>query len=187
MNPINILFFALASIIGIEDAHIVSRKVSITINPVDKTFEILQEDLFSIIILPEDSITVANELQHILAFHQHDKKQNANGLNVEKIILSSHNQRLNATLKGRYIDQKVLAEAGIYFAASKAGEFSMINIPEWNIHSSDAVLKEDDWVWTADKSVTIVMEPFENIPDEYLSYRQSVLPYWERCIESQKN
>ncbi|MFC6098829.1 hypothetical protein [Olivibacter domesticus] len=184
MNPINILFFAIASIIGMEDASIVSRKVSITINPVDKTFEILQEDLFSIIILTDDSLMVANELRKIAEFCTNVKQKNFNGLTVEKIILNKHNQQLNAALKGSYTDPKVLAEAGIYFD-TETDEFSMINIPEWNMRSSDSILKDDTWIWTAHKSVTFVMEPFENIPDEYLEHRRSMLPYWKRWQESQ--
>ncbi|MGJ1430792.1 hypothetical protein ACR79M_04385 [Sphingobacterium spiritivorum] len=178
MNPINILFFAIASIIGMEDASIVSRKVSITINPVDKTFEILQEDLFSIIILPDDSLRVANELRKIVEFGTDDRKTNINGLTIEKIVLTDDKQQLNAALKGSYTDPKVLAEAGIYFD-TVTREFGMINIPDWNIRSSDSVLKDDTWVWTSQKSFTFVMEPFQSIPKEYIEYRRSMLSYWK--------
>ncbi len=180
MDPISIYFFALASIIGMDNTSIVAQKTNITINPIEKTLEVHLEDLFSIIMTTDDSLTVAHELQQIVEFHTNAGKKTAENLIIEDIVLSKNDQQLNATLKGRYTDPKVLADAGISFEASATGEFSMINIPDWNIRSSDAVLKGNYWIWTADKPVTIVMESFENMPDEYRKHRRSILPYWEQ-------
>ncbi len=187
MHPISILFFALASMIGKEDSSIVSRKVRVTINPTEKNFEIIQEDLFSIVKFPEDSIMVVNELQYIMEFDNNTEHQDTNALVVQELTLSRIDQQLNATLKGRYLGTEILADAGISYDSTKAGEFFMMNIPEWNIHSTDAILKEDYWVWSADKPVTIVIEPFTNIPEEYLMYKRSVLPFWERSKQLKPN
>lgn len=179
MDPINIYIYALASIIGMESMSIVSQKASISINPVEQTFEIHQEDLFTIIMTAEDSLAVANEFRGIADFRPNTENKTINGLIVEKIELSKKDEQLHATVKGRYTDPKVLAEAGIRLDTTSVAEFSLINIPEWNIRSSDAVLRGNYWVWPANKTVTILMEPFNNIPEKYRKHRRSLLPYWE--------
>lgn len=183
MDSINIYFFALASIIGLETTSIVSQQASVTINHLEKTFEIHQKDLFSIIVTAQDSLTLVNELQEIMEFHKNMEKKTADGLTIDEIILNAENKQVNAVLKGRYTDPKVLEEAGIHLDSTANGEFSMINIPDWNIRSSEAVLKGNYWGWPADKSVTIIMEPYNNIPGEYLKHRRSILQYWEKWLE----
>lgn len=179
MDPINIYIYALASIIGMESMSIVSQKASISINPVEQTFEIHQEDLFTIIMTAEDSLAVADEFRGIADFRPNTENKTIDGLIVEKIELSKKDEQLHATVKGRYTDPKVLAEAGIHLDTTSVAEFSLINIPEWNIHSSDAVLRGNYWVWPANKPVTILMEPFNDIPEKYRKHRRSILPYWE--------
>ncbi|WP_353184060.1 hypothetical protein [Parapedobacter lycopersici] len=178
MNPINILFFVLASFMGMEDARIVSRKVSVTFNPATKTIEIAQEDLFSIIVMPEDSVAVVNELQRILVIAQHGEKAGENGFTIEKVSLHSSNLLLNADIQVSYTDPESLEKAGIGFDAATG--FSMINIPDWNIRSSTAVLEGNYWTWPPDKPVTFVMEAFEHLPEGYAEYRRSILPFWDR-------
>ena len=179
MNPIKIFFFALATIIGFEDAAIVSRKVSVKMNPVNKTFEIIQEDLFSIVILPEDSTRVTDELQRIMDVQKIGGTESANCFTIEKMLLINAGRQMNANITVSYSNPKILVDAEIDLDTLAHGEFSMMDIPEWNIHSSDAVLKEEYWVWSAGKSVTFVMEPFQHIPYKYLRHQHSILPYWE--------
>lgn len=179
MDPISIYFFALASILGIETTSIVSQKASVVINPEARTFEIRQEDLFSIMLSAADSITVVNELQQISKFQQGIKKRNADGFIVDEIVLSRNGEQLDATLKGRYTAPVALAKAGIHLDSLSNSSFSLMNFPEWNIRSSDAVLKENYWVWPANKTVTITMQPYKNIPDEYRPHRRNILPYWQ--------
>jgi len=182
MNPIKILFFALSTILGLEEASIVSRKASCTINAVEKTIDIFQEDLFSIVILAEDSIRVVNELQHILDCQNQGRTKIGNGLTVESIRFSNDGKQINAAIKVNYDDAKTLMEAGIYLDTLGTSGFSLIDIPEWNMRSPDALLKERYWLWPTDRAVTFVMEPFNNIPGEYVSYKHGILAYWEKLI-----
>lgn len=179
MDPISIYFFALASILGIETTSIVSQKANVTINSVERTFEIHQEDLFSIIMTAEDSLNVVSELRQITEFERDIKKRSADGWIVETIVFHKNGEQLDATLKGRYTDPIVLAEAGIHLDTLSNNSFSLMNFPEWNIRSSSAVLKENYWVWPAHKTVTITMEPYKYIPDEYRPHRRNILLYWQ--------
>ncbi|MFD2554722.1 hypothetical protein [Sphingobacterium tabacisoli] len=176
MNPISVLFFAIATFLGVEESRIVSRKATVTIDPVHQTFEVVQEDLFSILVTKEDSIAMINELQLIMDFKKGLEKNDSDGLIVESLSLEGQGGEISAVLKGRYTAVKAFERAGIY---SDAAGFSMVNIPEWNIRSEDAVLKENYWGWPANGKVTLVVEAFENIPEDYLKYRRSILPYWD--------
>lgn len=180
MDPVSIFFFALASIIGIESNSIVSQKATITINPTDRTFEIHQEDLFAIIMTAEDSFSVEDELRQILEFHKNIERKNTDSLTVEEIVFTLNDEQLNTTLKGSYFDSTVLEDAGIYLDKITKDRFYLMNFPDWNIRSSDAVLKENYWSWPVDKTVTIIMEPFNDIPDEYRQHRRSILTYWKQ-------
>ncbi|MBD1425776.1 hypothetical protein [Sphingobacterium arenae] len=184
MDPISIYFFALASIIGLESTSIVSQKATITINPVERTFEIQQEDLFAIIVTEADSIVVVHEIQQIAEFNKNKAKRTDNGLTVDTIVFSSRNQQLNAALKGRYTDPGVWAKAGIHLDSTSTYSFSLMNFPDWNMQSSDAVLNENYWSWPTDKTVTIILEPYKNIPEEYRQHRQSLLPSWQQGLDS---
>ncbi len=176
METISILFFALASFVGIEESRILSRKATVAIDPVHQTFEVVQEDLFSIVVTEEDSIATIKELQLIMDVEKNPENNDSSSVVIESVSLQRQGNQLHATLKGRYTDVKALREAGIY--VDNAG-FSMINIPEWNIRSTDAALKGNYWEWPANKKVTFMLEAFENIPADYLPYRHSVLPYWD--------
>ena len=186
MDPISIYFFALASIIGLENTSIMSQKATITINPVERNFEIHQEDLFAIIITEADSLVVAHEMQHIAAFIKTDQKRTANGLIVDEIVFSSSDQGCNATLKGRYIHPQVWEKAGINIDSTSNYSFNMMDFPDWKIISSDAVLIGNYWSWPTDKAVKFIMEPFNDIPQEYQQYRQQVLPSWQTDIDTLK-
>ncbi|MBD1431558.1 hypothetical protein H8B06_01870 [Sphingobacterium sp. DN00404] len=176
METIGILFFALASFVGIEESRILSRKATVAIDPVHQTFEVVQEDLFSIVMTEEDRIATIKELQLIMDVEKNPEKNDSSSVVIESVSLQRQGDQLHATLKGRYTDVNALREAGIY--VDNTG-FSMINIPEWNIRSTDAALKENYWEWPANKKVTLMLEAFENIPTDYLPYRHSVLPYWD--------
>lgn len=184
MDPITILFFSLASMLGVEDSRIVSRKATVTIHPLDKTFVVNQEDLFSIMMMPEDSLTVADELHHILAFDHTETDDTASGLIVDHIQLSKNGQQLDAKITGHYTDLNAFAETGISIDSLSTPEFSLINIEDWNIRSSDGVLEGNYWVWPAGKPFTFTMEAFEHIPAAYLNYQQSVLPYYDRSLKN---
>lgn len=180
MDPISIYFFALASLIGIENTAIVCQKATIKINPAQKTFEIHQEDLFAIVMNAEDSLLVANEWQQIAEFHKSTNKKDSDSLAVEEILFSTNDERLNATIKGRYIDEAMLAKAGIHFSDTTKDTFYLMDFPDWNIQSSDAVLKDNYWSWPSDKTVTITMQPYKDMPAEYLQHQRSILPYWQQ-------
>lgn len=183
MDPITILFFAIASMIGMEDSRILSRKVTVTINPVDKTFDVRQEDLFSIVMLPEDSLAVVGELHGILTFDNKVKNNGAIGLVVDHILFSKNDQQLDARITGHYTDPKTLGETGINLDTLSMSEFSLINFTDWNFRSPDAVLQGNYWVWPADKPITFVLEPFENVPATFLKHRQSVLTYYDHWLK----
>lgn len=175
MNPISILFYALASFMGVEHPLIVSNQVLVTINPVDKIINIVQEDLFSIVMASADSSAVEEEWRHILKFEQGKEH---NGLIIEQLTWDSHEGRLNVSLRVRYTDSKILEEAGIYY--NEDSGYALINIPDWHIRSTDATLDGNYWVWQADRQVTFTLSALNNIPQEIVAYKQSMLPYWQR-------
>lgn len=187
MDPISIYFFALASIIGIESTCIMSKKATVTINNAERTFEIHQEDLFAVIMSKDDSLVVANEIQQVAAFNKRKEKKTEDGLIVDEIVFSVSNKHLNVALKGRYTDPEVWKKAGIDIDSTAMHRFNLMNFPDWNIRSSDAILKDNYWSWSTDKTVTIIMEPFKSIPEEYQQYRQSLLPFWQQVLDSGSN
>ena len=175
MDPISILFFALASFLGVDEPRIVSRTATVTIDPVQQTFEVVQEDLFAVIITKDDSMTTIKELELLLDLEKNTRKNASNSIVVDSLSFQRQEDQLHAVLKGRYSDVDVWKDAAIYLDSTG---LSMINIPEWNIQSVDAVLNGNYWIWPANKKVTFVLEAFENIPTDYLPYQRSLLPYW---------
>src|SRR5690606_41822607 len=99
MDPISIYFFALASIIGLESTSIVSKKATITINPVESTFEIQQEDLLAIIVTEADNLVEVHEIQQIAEIKKKTAQSTDHGVTVDIIEYSSLNQQLNAAFK----------------------------------------------------------------------------------------
>ncbi len=183
MDTISIYFFSLASIIGIENTSIMSQKATFTINPAERTFEIHQEDLFAIVMTKDDSLVVVHEIQQIASFNKSKEKKTDNGLTIDEIVLSSNNQQLNVALKGKYTTPDVWEKAGIHIDSTATHRFNLMNFPDWNIRSSDAVLEGNYWSWPTDKTVTIVMDPFQNIPKQYRQHRQNILPFWQQGID----
>src|SRR5690606_29621607 len=75
-------------------------------------------------------------------------------------------------------------KAGIHLDSTSTYSFSLMNFPDWNMQSSDAVLNENYWSWPTDKTVTLILEPYKNIPEEYRQHRQSLLPSWQQGLDS---
>ncbi|PVH25022.1 hypothetical protein [Sphingobacterium corticibacter] len=185
MDPISIYFFALASLIGLENTAIISQKATVTINATEKSFQIVQEDLFAIMINVEDSLLVADEWQKITDFQKSTNKTTVDSFAVDEILVSTDGKQLNATIKGRYTDEAVLAKAGIHFSDTAQKIFYLMDFPDWNILSSDATLNDNYWNWPSDKTVTFTMEPYKEMPAEYRKYQRSILPYWKQAQDGQ--
>lgn len=179
MEPIKILFFALASFFGNEDSRIVSEKATIRITPVNMTIEVLLEDLFTVIITEEDKATVEKELKNLIAIQKEISKKISPDFTIKQFVFSTPAPgKLNATIQLQYKNWDALKDAGMSF--STADGFTMINIEEWHLKTTDGKVNGNYIDFDAKKPFSFTIEPFGNMPEEYKNKKTSLRPLWEQ-------
>jgi len=175
MEKIKIVFFILGSFFGIENSRIISEKVKVTIEPNRKTITIIQENLFSILKSEKDSLAIDIEIDEI------NEKNWLTELKAYSLksfeFYADKNNILNAKIILHYTNFRDLKTYAI--DVNQQGNYSIINIPEWNLKTNGGTLDGNYWNFDASKPFSFTLEVAKNIPSEYKVYKSSIHSIWE--------
>lgn len=175
MEKIKIVCFVIGSFFGIENSRIGSEKVTVTVNPIDKTIIIVQENLFSVIRSKNDSLSISKEFLKIYEDNWLSELKDYSIKSLE--FYSDENHLLNAKITLHYTSFKDLKTYAI--DVNQQGDYSIINIPEWNLKTEDGKLNGNYWNFNASKPFTFTLEAFKNMPEAYEAHKKSVYTIWE--------
>lgn len=175
MEVIKIAFFVLGVFFG-ENSRIGAEKTTVTINPNEQTIIIVQENIFALIANETDSMQVSSELKKVVA--RNWRKEIESYPSKSCTLYVTDEGSLNAKITLKYPSENVLRDFALDFN-EEAKEFSLINIPDWNVETEDGALKGNYWRFSANNSFTFVVTPFKNMPDRFKGVKRSLLPIWE--------
>ena len=175
MEVIKIAFFVLGVFFG-ENSRIGAEKTTVTINPKEQIITIVQENIFALIANEADSMQVSSELKKVVA--RNWRKEIESYPSKSCTLYVSDKGSLNAKITLKYTSENVLRDFALDFN-KETKEFSLINIPDWNVETEDGAFKENYWRFSADNSFTFVVTPFKNMPDRFKSVKRNLLPIWE--------
>lgn len=175
MEVIKIAFFVLGVFFG-ENSRIGAEKTTVTINPKEQTITIVQENIFALIANEADSMQVSSELKKVVA--RNWRKEIESYPSKSCTLYVSDKGSLNAKITLKYPSENVLRDFALDFN-KETKEFSLINIPDWNVKTEDGAFKENYWRFSVDNSFTFVVTPFKNMPGRFKSVKRSLLPIWE--------
>lgn len=174
MHEIKILFFALESFFGMDGGRIVADKTTIHIYPKEQEIEIIQEGLSAFIQSENDEKIVLEEWDKIYNWKEKGTawaKELDNFISKDfkltpvKMTTQTYLVLIRPVLRLKYSQEEDLASMGIWFDADK-NEFSLNNIPEYNIQSDYGKLEGNYWVFSADDQIIFTIEPFLTMADE---------------------
>lgn len=175
MEQIKILFFSLLSFFGIENSRIAANKTTVTIDPVKKSIEIIQADLFAFIEQDADKEAVIQQWNDFT-------NTNAENVNWSKELEPLTNKSLklvvvNGSIQPHirlfYLDEKDLRPMGIWYDEENK-VFSLNNISRENFKTDDGRLEGNYWKFDATQPISFSMQPFTNIPERYLKFKQPI-------------
>ena len=175
MEVIKIAFFVLGVFFG-ENSRIGAEKTTVTVNPKEQKVTIVQENIFALIVKEGDSLQVSSELKKIIA--RNWRKEIETYPSKSCTFYVTDNGNLNAKIILNYPSEKELKDFALDFN-QETKEFSLINIPDWNVETEDGALKGNYWRFSADDSFTFVVTPFKNMPDKFKSVKRNLKPIWE--------
>ncbi|MDX8554621.1 hypothetical protein MK851_13440 [Tenacibaculum sp. 1B UA] len=175
MEVIKIVFFVLGVFFG-ENSRIGAEKTTVTVNPKEQTVTIVQENIFALIVKEGDSLQVSSELKKIIA--RNWRKEIETYPSKSCTFYVTDNDNLNAKIILNYPSEKELKDFALDFN-QETKEFSLINIPDWNVETEDGALKGNYWRFNADDNFTFVVTPFKNMPDKFKSAKRSLTSIWK--------
>lgn len=179
MNEIKILFFALGTFFGIDDAQITADKTTVLIYPKEQEIEIIQEDLFALIQSESDERLVLEQWDKIYNWkekHTAWAKELDNftfkdfKLTPVKMTAQTYLVLIRPQLKFEYTKEKDLESMGIWFNADK-NKFYLNNIPEHNIQCDYGKLEGIYWVFNANDRISFTIEPYFKKTDKFKNSR----------------
>lgn len=176
MEEIKILFFVLGTFFGNSESRIIADHATVTINPMSKTIEIHQIDLFTILVQREDSLQISSELKEI--------KGKIIAWRPELAVYPVKSYRLTPGEKGtlqakillHYKSHKDLEDYGFVL---KDGYFSFRTFPDDYIQTDDGKLKDGFWHFSASKPFTFTQKP-QHIAERFKPHTKGLLPIWEK-------
>lgn len=167
-------FLILGSLFGIDNCRIAAGKVTVTINPVEKTIIIEQENLFSIIKSESDSVAIVQEFEKI---HEEDWLRELKEYRKKSLeFYTDENNLLNAKTTLHYNNFGDLKKFGI--SVSQEGNYQLVNIQAFNIKTENGLLNGEQWEFNASKPFTFT-QAFKDIPEEYKAHKKSVFAIWK--------
>lgn len=173
MEQIKILFFSLLSFFGIEDSRIAANKTTITIYPVKKSIEIIQEDLFVIIDQESDTETVIDQWSGFI----NANKENPNwskeleSFTNKTLRLDSIDGKIQPQITLNYSSEKDLRSLGIWYNENEK-VFSINHIPIEYLQTKDGKLEGNYWRFDGTKNVNFIIKPFENLPENFTKFKR---------------
>lgn len=168
MEQIKIIFFVLTSFFGIEDGRITAEKTIVTIDPKIHQIKIIQENLFTVI-QPEKDTTIILEQWDKLRYWKERKTSWAKELDsfpVKNLSFTPIKDSIQPHLTLSYLKERDLKNLGVWFNENK-NQFSVNNISQHNIKTSDGKLEGNYWVFNGDSKFSFTIEPFLKMPENY--------------------
>lgn len=175
MEVIKIVFFVLGVFFG-EDSRIGAEKTTVTVNSKEKEIVIVQEGLFALIKNEQDSVQVNSELEKIIA--RNWRKEIKSYPSKSCTFHTTKEGNLNATIILNYSSVKDLKDFALEFN-EETNEFSLINIPNWNIETKKGELNGNYWKFKANDKFTFVVTPFKNMSEQLISAKRNFRPILE--------
>ncbi|WP_299011312.1 hypothetical protein [uncultured Tenacibaculum sp.] len=175
MEVIKIVFFVLGVFFG-ENSRIGAEKTTVTVNSKEKEVVIVQEGLFALIKNERDSIQVNSELERIIARNWREEIKAYPSKSCTFHTTKEGN--LNATIILNYSSVKDLKNFALEFN-EETKEFSLINIPDWNIETRQGELKGNYWKFQGNNEFTFIVTPFKNMPEKLINAKKNLRPILE--------
>ncbi|WPR75992.1 hypothetical protein [Algoriphagus sp. NG3] len=173
MEQITILFFALGSFFGIEDGRIAADRTVITVFPENNEIEIIQEGLFAIIHTENDSKAVLEQWDKILDMNKNRNTKWSQELGVFP-VKSFGFKTIENTIRPHFIlnysKEEDLRALGIWYD-SESNQFSINNIPQYNIKTESGILTGNYWNFNGDSSFSYTIEPFLEMPEDFQNFK----------------
>ncbi|MFK8056290.1 MAG: hypothetical protein AB8F78_09255 [Saprospiraceae bacterium] len=173
MHEIKILFFVLGSFFAVEDSRIFAEKTTVTIYPKEQRIQILQETLFTFIKTEEDEELSLSQWSNLknedgLAEHWAEELDECTSKQLEiKETSAGGRTTIQSVITVTYSEEKELEAMGIWYDTEK-NQFSLNHNPDNNIKTSSGKLDGNYWYFDVDSVVTFSVEPFLNLPDDYM-------------------
>lgn len=175
MEEIRIIFFVLSSFFGINDTPMVAEKTLVTINPIEKSIQIEQEHLFTLIQEPSQREVLANRLEQ-LATENNFWTDDLSVFEDKELIFLVKDNQLNAKIQLRY---NQLSDLNIFGLYDNDNTLSMVNIERDAIRTEQGVLQGNYWNFDTAKSFSFSLEPYKNLPQEAQKLRLNLIEVWK--------
>ncbi|AWG21520.1 hypothetical protein FFWV33_08245 [Flavobacterium faecale] len=168
MEEIKILFFALTSFFGIEDARFAADKVTITIHPEKQEIEIIQENLFAVIQSEKDSIMVVEQWNKIRNRNESQTiwANELDSFHSKSFKLIDVENTIQPHILLKYSSNEDLSVMGIWYNAEN-NQYAINNIPQQNIKTNSGKLNGNYWYFDAASTFSFTEEPFSDMPENY--------------------
>lgn len=184
MEQIKMIFYALVSFFAIEDGRIGADKTTVTVSPEKQEITIIQEALFTVIESKQDSVFVIKQWESLV--HKKENKmlwtKEMDCFSNKKITFVKVANAYQPHLSFNYKEEKDLWALGIRYNADK-NQFSINEIPQYNIKTEQGTLEGNYWVFQGDSTFVFTMEPFLQMPERYQQYKK---PLEALFIENKK-
>lgn len=168
MEVIKILFFVLGTFFGVENSEFAAEKTTVTHAAEDKTIRIVQEGLFAIMKNEKDSIRIYQEVIAISKGEKHWDSELKNLRAKSLTFFTTPESLLNVEIVFTYKNKEDMS--GLSLDIDREGNFSIINIPDWNLKSEDGYKDGNYWNFKSNEDFTFTLEPFKEMPDNYKPY-----------------
>ncbi|WP_046757520.1 hypothetical protein [Kordia jejudonensis] len=178
METIKIAFFALGIFFGIETASVIAEKTIVTVDPVATTINIQLKNLTAV--YPKEKGNASIDTEFAKIYH---KKENWNvqldSFSEKSIVYSSPEKGvLDATITLKYNKPEDLNIFAI--DVNREGKYSLINIPQWNLKTTDGKQNGNYWNFEPNTTFTFSLAPLENIPATYTAEKELLYSIWEK-------
>ncbi|GHC57295.1 hypothetical protein [Ulvibacter litoralis] len=172
MEQIKILFYVLGSFFGTENAQIASDSTTVTIYPEKQQIEIVQEGLFTMIQPSQDTAIVMKQWDDISHWKERGGSwaKELDSLTNKSFNIKTVHQKIQPNITLTYSNESELRPLGIWYNEEKK-EFSINYIPQQNVKTESGVVEGNYWVFKADRPFSFSLEPFVEIPEEYLDFK----------------
>ncbi len=175
MVEIKVAFYVLGALFGIKNSRIAAEKTLVTVDPIAKTIVIVEEDLFTVIQEENDSVLVSEEF---LKIQKRDWIPEIQGYDEKSVeFYTDENNLLNAKVVLKYNTFEDLSTYALGVAPN--GDYSLIQVPNWNVESIDGQLNDMYWNFDASKPFSFTMEAYKDMPEKYRADKVSLTAIWE--------
>jgi hypothetical protein len=180
MEVIHVIFFSLGTFFGIDNSRMIADSVVVTIDFEQQQIIVKQPQVDVLLLQESDSLLIARQLR---AIYPADRSTAhwlpaTDDYRWRTIEFSSFPERdsLSVTIELAYTEPEDLTLFGIDHQP-EAGTYSIRNIPDWQIESTNGELRGDFWYFR--DRATFTMKPVLKLPPNLPIERRSLVSWWE--------